>query len=374
MFRICIAGAGGIGRAVAVLLREYGEVKFDIHIGDINLDASFDAKTWIEKAGQNSGFVRPFDMKKEGWQEKLGDIDLVLDCLPGKFAPKMAQLALDLDAHYVNLTEYVAETKQIMALVKGAKRGFGLQSGVAPGFVNVLGKRLFEEFCAKHGVEKANDLEMRVGALSRNTVAPHYYGFTWSTIGVATEYVKTAEVVRDHKFIEVPSLTGRRELMVDGLLLEEDFTSGGAADIPVTYQEQIANIDYKTLRYPGHWAWVDELLKNAPEGEEKIDFLEREMLKTIPAVEEDLIIVYAAVEGHDKNGVLRRMEASYYVEPLKIGEVSLRAIQSTTAAGMAEIARLVLSGKYQGTLLQSQVDTADYLNGPFVRAVYGERR
>jgi saccharopine dehydrogenase-like NADP-dependent oxidoreductase len=217
MFRICIAGAGGIGRAVAVLLREYGEVKFDIHIGDINLDASFDAKTWIEKAGQNSGFVRPFDMKKEGWQEKLGDIDLVLDCLPGKFAPKMAQLALDLDAHYVNLTEYVAETKQIMALVKGAKRGFGLQSGVAPGFVNVLGKRLFEEFCAKHGVEKANDLEMRVGALSRNTVAPHYYGFTWSTIGVATEYVKTAEVVRDHKFIEVPSLTGRRELMVDGV-------------------------------------------------------------------------------------------------------------------------------------------------------------
>ena len=374
MFRVCIAGAGGIGRAVAVLLRTYGEVKFDIHIGDINLDASFDARTWIEKAGENEGFVRPFDMTKEGWQAKLGAIDLVLDCLPGKFAPKMAQLALDLDSHYVNLTEYVAETKQIMEMVKDAKRGFGLQSGVAPGFVNVLGKRLFEEFCAKHGVEKANDLEMRVGALSRNTVAPHYYGFTWSTIGVATEYIKTAEVVRDHKFLEVPSLTGRREVMVDGLLLEEDFTSGGAADIPLVYQDRIANIDYKTFRYPGHWAWVDELLKTVPEGEDKIDFLEKEMLKTIPAVEEDLIIVYAAVEGLDKNGVLRRMEASYNVEPLKIGGVSLRAIQSTTAAGMAEIARLVLSGKYEGTLLQSQVDTTDYLNGPFVRAVYGQRR
>lgn len=374
MFRVCIAGAGGIGRAVAVLLRTYGEVKFDIHIGDINLDASFDAKTWIEKAGGHEGFVRPFDMTKEGWQARLGAIDLVLDCLPGKFAPKMAQLALDLDSHYVNLTEYVAETKQIIEMVKDAKRGFGLQSGVAPGFVNVLGKRLFEEFCAKHGVEKANDLEMRVGALSRNTVAPHYYGFTWSTIGVATEYIKTAEVVRDHKFLEVPSLTGRREVMVDGLLLEEDFTSGGAADIPLVYQDRIANIDYKTFRYPGHWAWVDELLKTVPKGEDKIDFLEKEMLKTIPAVEEDLIIVYAAVEGLDKNGVLRRMEASYNVEPLKIGGVSLRAIQSTTAAGMAEIARLVLSGKYEGTLLQSQVDTTDYLNGPFVRAVYGQRR
>ena len=34
--------------------------------------------------------------------------------------------------------------------------------------------------------------------------------------------------------------------MVDGLLLEEDFTSGGAADIQ-RFQEQISNIDYKTL-------------------------------------------------------------------------------------------------------------------------------
>ena len=102
---------------------------------------------------------------------------------------------------------------------------------------------------------------MRVGALSRNTFAPHYYAFTWSTIGVATEYIKPAEIVRDHKFQTVSSLTGRRKIMVDGLLLEEDFTSGGAADIPAAFQEQISNIDYKTLRYPGHWEWIDTLLK-----------------------------------------------------------------------------------------------------------------
>ena len=374
MFRVCIAGAGGIGRAVAVLLREYGVVKFDIYIGDINPEACQDAKVWIEKSGYHIGFVQPLDMRKEGWHNNLSEIDLILDCLPGKFAPKMAQIALDLDAHYVNLTEYVAETRQIMSLAKDARTGFGLQSGVAPGFVNVLGKRLFEEFCERHGVEKAKNLEMRVGALSRNAIEPHYYAFTWSTIGVATEYIKPAEIVRNHTFQSVPSLTGRRTVMVDGLLLEEDFTSGGAADIPEAYQAQIANIDYKTLRYPGHWAWVDEVLQRAPAGEAAISFLENEMLKVIPAVEEDLIVVYAAVEGVDKNGQLRRMEASYRVEPIQIGEITLRAIQSTTAAGMAEIARLVLTGKYQGVLLQSQVNAADYLNGPFVRAVYGERR
>mgnify|MGYP001285637108 CR=1 FL=1 len=65
--------------------------------------------------------------------------------------------------------------------------------------------------------------------------------------------------------------------MVDGLLLEEDFTSGGAADIPAAFQEQISNIDYKTLRYPGHWEWIDTLLKNVPEDQDAIAFLEAEI-------------------------------------------------------------------------------------------------
>ena len=39
MFRVCIAGAGGICRAVAVLLRVWC-CEIDIHIGDINPEAS----------------------------------------------------------------------------------------------------------------------------------------------------------------------------------------------------------------------------------------------------------------------------------------------------------------------------------------------
>jgi saccharopine dehydrogenase-like NADP-dependent oxidoreductase len=286
----------------------------------------------------------------------------------------MAKFALDAHAHYVNLTEYVAETKQIMEMAKDAQTGFGLQSGVAPGFVNVLGKRLFEEFCQTHKVDKANSLEMRVGALGRNAVSPHFYAFTWSTIGVATEYVKPAEVVRNHQFMTVPSLSERKTVLVDGLLLEEDLTSGGAADIPMTYKDVIANIDYKTFRYPGHWAWVDGLLQAIPESQDVIHTLETEMLKVVPAVEDDLIIVFAAVEGADYKGQLRRIEASYRVEPKSFGAVTMRAIQSTTAAGMAEVARMLLEQSAKGVVLQSQLDTENYLSGPFVSAIYGLRR
>ena len=75
----------------------------------------------------------------------------------------------------------------------------------------------------------------------------------------------------------MPSLSERRTIWVDGLLLEEDLTSGGAADMPQTYQKQIANIDYKTFRYPGHWAWVEEQIANVPEDVDVIDSLEKKI-------------------------------------------------------------------------------------------------
>ena len=39
--------------------------------------------------------------------------DILLDCLPGTQAPKMARFAKDFNMHYANLTEYVAETEEL---------------------------------------------------------------------------------------------------------------------------------------------------------------------------------------------------------------------------------------------------------------------
>ena len=63
----------------------------------------------INKSGYHIGFIKALNMNKEEWHKDVENIDLILDCLPG-IAPKMVQIALELDAHYVNLTEYVAET------------------------------------------------------------------------------------------------------------------------------------------------------------------------------------------------------------------------------------------------------------------------
>jgi len=368
-YRIFVAGSGGIGCAVAVLLQKIWEEETQIMFGDRLRSIAEAACAEVERFGVDAGSMTAIEMTGD-WEKKIVDCDILLDCLPGRLAPKMARIAISNNMHYVNLTEYVAETKEILELAKDADVGLALQSGLAPGFINVLGHGIFQDFCSTYGVECADLLEMRVGALGRNSIAPHFYAFTWSPIGVATEYIKDAEVLRNHKLERKASLSETKTLIIEGRVYEEDFTSGGAADLPIAFAAKISNIDYKTLRYPGHFRWIKDALEKCPNYQDPVEYLESYMLSQIPRVEDDEVIVYAAVQGLDSTGVLRRVEADYRILPLHIEGQTLRAIQSTTAAGMAECARILLTKDIKGPLLQSQIDPQDFLSGPFVSLVY----
>jgi hypothetical protein len=57
--------------------------------------------------------------------------------------------------------------------------------------------------------------------------------------------------------------------------------------------------------------------------------------------------------------------------PSYIGNIKLRAIQTTTAAPLCEVAFMLLKNNLKGTILQSQLPPLEFLNGPFVSAIYG---
>jgi saccharopine dehydrogenase-like NADP-dependent oxidoreductase len=376
MKRVVIAGSGGIGRAVALMLRELGDLEVDIVLGDADAAQAESAAAFISDGSSVRGAVETIQMPFEGTTAELTaaltSADIVLDCLPGSQAPRVARWALEHRLHYANLTEYVAETNQIIELAQDAPTGFALQCGLAPGYVNVLGMHLYRRFCDRHDVTKVDSIKMRVGALTRNAEAPHFYGFTWSPIGVATEYVKPAIVVRDYRQTEVPSLTEVQTLVINGSPYEEATTSGGAADLPDALAGKARHLDYKTLRYPGHWAWIRRQLDAIGDAPDRIRQLQERMQSAIPEVRDDLVVIYAAVEGRDYAGRRHRSDEAFRVEPNHIAGRRLRAIQSTTAAGMAECARMLLGGAVTGPLLQSRLDTKDYLTGPYVSAAYGE--
>ena len=374
MDKIFIAGAGGIGRAAALMILDAQNWDCEVVIGDIDQHQLEEAAAWIQlgigRKAKLSTFLMPKEENPEAYAPVLNDSHVLLDCLPGSLAPSMARLCLEFELHYVNLTEYVKETNEIKEMAADAETGFILQTGLAPGYVNNLGIHLLETFMEKYEVEKLERLSMRVGALTQFCESPHYYGFTWSTIGVATEYVKDSEAVRNHEIVRLPSLSEPEMIILNGKTYEADLTSGGAADLPIALKDQVRNIDYKTIRYPGHFDWVKSILKKETHAENPIASLEKQMLNHIPHMEDDVIVIYASVTGYDKNGHLRSLQNAQHIYPLMVGGVTMRAIQTCTAAPMVECARLLLSGDYRGIITQSQIDPAAILEGTIVKQAY----
>ncbi|MFO8147239.1 MAG: saccharopine dehydrogenase NADP-binding domain-containing protein [Gillisia sp.] len=374
-YNIIIAGAGGIAEAAGLMLMEMSKVSPSLFIGNRTLSKAQKLALWIEEGTEKECSVKAFHLQEEGVSEEMKTIlskgDIILDCLPGSLAPKIASLAIAYQLHYANLTEYVAETDEIIEMAKNSKTGFVLQSGLAPGYIDILANGLFQQFCEDFKIEKVDKLEFKVGALTRHVVAPHYYGFTWSPVGVATEYVKTALALRDFKKTALPALSERAHIIIDGITYEEDLTSGGAADLPDALAGKVRSLDYKTLRYPGHYSWVEKQISEI-KNLDKISVLQEKMEAVIPHCEDDQIVLYAAVEGKDTAGTLRRREIAKRILPQKIGKYWLRAIQTTTAAPLLQAAQLLLGSKMTGIILQSQIDPKKFLNGNFILQVYGD--
>lgn len=376
--KIAIVGAGGIGRAVALILAELSEVAPDVYLGDIYAETAEEAAEWALDGVTKPCAIHAFTMVKEGINDDMSRVfdecEILLDCLPGSQAPRMAAFAKEYGMHYANLTEYVNETNQVIEIAKGASTGFVLQTGLAPGFVNIVANALYMEFSETYEVEKVEYIGMKVGALTQNASAPHFYGFTWSPIGVATEYVKDAIAIRDFKKTTVPALSAQERIIIDGATFEVDLTSGGAADLPDAFAGVAKNLDYKTIRYSGHYDWVKGILAaNADKNtEDQINILQEEMMNNIPHLEDDLVVIHVNVIGKDSKGTLRAIEKTYFIGNQEIGNQTLRAIQTTTAAPLCECARMLLEGGYSGPVFQSQLDPFAFMEGVYVKEVYGE--
>ena len=376
--KVVIFGGGGIGRAVGFFLARHGVVD-EIRILDAN-------RRNVEEAAE---FLRPvvgagikvetrvddptLATCAEGW---MADSDLFMDCLPGHLAVEVARLARKNGKHYVNATEHVEATRQIGELAAGADQAFVLQAGLAPGYVNILGMALCQRAQESYAVQSFERLEMRVGALTRHAGPPSYYGWTWSTAGVATEYVEPALVVRGNKLTRLPALSERRLRVLGGVSYEEDLTSGGAADLPEVLAAKIREIDYKTLRWPGHYDYVEKVLAGfAADDPQRIEHLEQAMLRDVPHVEQDKIVVYAGLDflAVQPNGRQdrRRLEVLQDIPRKPIGGTALRAIQATTASSLAEVARMALEGQWKGVVTQSQIEPQAFLAGKIVAEVYG---
>ena len=125
--------------------------------------------------------------------------------------------------------------------------------------------------------------------------------------------------------------------------MEAFTTSGGLGTMCETYAGVIENLDYKTMRYPGHMALMNfffhELLMRENRAEAG-----RILTNAKPPVDEDVVYVHVAAEGW-VNGALRRKEFVRAYYPLDIAGKSRTAIAWTTSASVVAVIEMVRDGK-----------------------------
>jgi saccharopine dehydrogenase-like NADP-dependent oxidoreductase len=357
MNKVLILGAGKIGALISGLLAESGD--YDVTLGDVDASA---AEAVVKAHGSRSLRAVALDAGDAKALEHHFSVHkphAVISSLPYYCNPTVAKAARKGNAHYFDLTEDVAVTQGVRRVARGASKAFVPQCGLAPGFISIAANELTKHF------DELRSIKLRVGALPQHPNNVLKYSLTWSTEGLINEYGNPCQSVVDGKVVDAAPLEGLEEIEIDGTLYEAFNTSGGLGSLAESYGKQCEQINYKTMRYPGHCAQMRLLMNDLKLNSDRAT-LKRVLEHAVPQTLQDVVIVYAAVAGK-QDGELREENYVNKIYPQMIAGRLWSAIQVTTAAGITAVVDLVLASprKYQGFVAQEQFDLPEILNNRF---------
>jgi saccharopine dehydrogenase (NAD+, L-lysine-forming) len=342
---IAVLGLGKVGLLAATFLDEAGFEVIGIDQRAPRLPTSFPVRT--------CDVADPVVLRDE-----LARVEAVLSCLPYHLNKSIAQTAHSLGIHYFDLTEDVGTTQAIVELSKTSAGLMAPQCGLAPGFVAIVAASQIQSF------DVCRSARLRVGALPQHPTGMLGYAFNWSPEGVVNEYLNDCEVLEEGVRKWVSAMEWREMLYIHGTQLEAFTTSGGLGTMCDTYAGRVANIDYKTIRYPGHMDLMNFFFHELLMRERRA--LAGEILTNAkPPVSDDVVFVHVSSEGH-VDGNLRRVEFVRSYLPKQVGGTSSTAIAWTTAGSVAAVIEMVRKGVLprHGLLKQEDIPFDAFLATP----------
>jgi saccharopine dehydrogenase-like NADP-dependent oxidoreductase len=320
--KIAVLGLGRVGRLAAELLADAG---FDV--------AGFDARPFPDAPFP----VHAIDLgEAQAMRAALAGREAVLSCLPYAFNKEVASAAHALHLHYFDLTEDVRTTKHIRALAETSNGILAPQCGLAPGFVGIVGAHLARQF------ERVRSIRLRVGALPQHPTGLLGYAFNWSPEGVVNEYLNDCEVIEEGVLKTVSAMEWLETVYVNGVRLEAFTTSGGLGTMCETFANRVENLDYKSLRYPGHASLMNFFFHELLMREDRAA-AGKILTHAKPPVDDDVVFVHVAAEGWAE-GRLGRKEFVRAYYPIEIKGKTRTAIAWTTAASVVAVIEMARSG------------------------------
>ena len=333
--RMLVLGGGLMGRAAAYDMCRQPDVE-QVVIADIDEDRALEAVrfTRCEQAAARRLDVRD----QKAVLELMRNADACLGAVSYTVNLELARLATQAGTHFCDMggnNAVVAAELELDAAAKKAGVTVIPDTGLAPGMVSLL---------AVHGVARMDETEsvrIRVGGLPRRPEPPLDYMLVFSVEGLINEYVEPCVAIRDGKIVDdIEPLTDVEPIEFPPPFgtLEAFNTSGGTSTLPQTLLGKVRELDYKTIRYPGHAEKMRAMLEIGLMDSEPIEVggaevSPREVFETlldrhIPHGDDDSVLVRVVVEGLVDG---REARATYQIIDRRDEESGLTAMMRGTA-------------------------------------------
>jgi lysine 6-dehydrogenase len=345
--KILVLGAGRMGFGAAYDLVHNSEVEA-VTIADVNFKA---AKAAAEQVGGDKITAKEIDVNDYNATVNLmTGHNAAISCVTYFYNEQLAKAAIEAKVNFCDLggnNDVVAAELALDEQAKAAGINIIPDCGLAPGMVSVL---------AAHGAarfESLDSLHIRVGGLPQHPKPPLNYQMVFSVEGLINEYIERARLLRDGRIIEVESMTEIETLDFPPFGELEAFqTSGGTSTLPDTFLGRVKDLDYKTIRYPGHCEKFKLLLDLGLASSEAIDVdgvmvkprrvLGETLLKHLPSGEPDLVLIRVEFCGEND---LMQQTLRYDIIDRYDEKTGLSAMMRTTAFPASIIAQMMANNE-----------------------------
>ena len=353
MHNIALIGAGKIGSIIAEFLTHSGD--YQVTLIDQNAERLQQVKDHVP--GITTQTLDATD--EAGLTQAFSNQFAVLNACPFDVGGTIAKAAAASNTHYFDLTEDVQSTRFIRELAQSSDCAFIPQCGLAPGFISIVAHHLAKDFESLHNVH------MRVGALPIYPTNALKYNLTWSTDGLINEYLNPCESIVNGQKREVLPLEELEHFSLDGVEYEAFNTSGGLGTLCDTLEGKVENLNYRTVRYPGHRDIMKLLIKDLRLGQ-RTDVLKDILENSLPITMQDVVLVFVTVSGQ-KNGHFMQNTWSRKIYARELYGRTHSAIQITTASGICAALDLLAGGDLpqSGFVKQEDIPFERFINNRF---------
>jgi lysine 6-dehydrogenase len=257
-----VFGAGRQGVAAAYDFAKNGEAGL-VRLADSDEKVAERAARRLRKLLPGAGCrfepIRCNVEKRRHVRDALHGTQVALSAAPYRFNAQLAEDCVDSRCSFLDLggnTDVVRAELKLHKKAKAAGVSIVPDCGLAPGLGNHL---------AAHGIasmDAPRHAFVRCGGLPERPVGPLGYKLVFNFRGLWNEYRGKAEFLRGGKRIRVPTLTELETFETSQFgPMEACVTSGGTSTCPQTWEGVLESFDYKTIRYPGHWAQIRTLFE-----------------------------------------------------------------------------------------------------------------